>query len=84
LPLIFLVIVFAVVISIWFYVKGDDWKLFLPVVGAAVSLIYVIQKQQLEEAKLFKEYLFSLMKNTMILMRSLTGSSQATRSSLKT
>lgn len=54
-PLIVLVIVFAVVISIWFYARGDDWKLFLPVIGAAVSLIYVIQKQQLEEAKLFKE-----------------------------
>ena len=53
--LILIVIVGTVAISIWLYNRGDDWKLFLPVIGGAVSLIYVVEKQQLDEARLFKE-----------------------------
>ena len=53
--LILIVIVGTVAISIWLYNRGDDWKLFLPVIGGAVSLIYVVEKQQLDEARLFKD-----------------------------
>ena len=49
------VVLSAAILSVLFYRRGDDWKLFLPVIGGGVSLIYVIKKQQLEEAKLFKE-----------------------------
>jgi hypothetical protein len=53
--LILVVIVGTVAISFWFYTRGDDWKLFLPAIGGAVSLIYVVEKQQLDEASLFKD-----------------------------
>lgn len=49
------VVIVSVLLSVWLYAGGDDWKLFLPVMGGAFSLVYVIEKQQLEEAKLFKE-----------------------------
>ena len=42
-----------------FFVIADsgviDWKLVVTLVGLTVSLIFFVQKQKLEELKLFKE-----------------------------
>ena len=53
--LIGIVVLMVTVLSIILYFRGDDWKVLLTVIGGSVSLIYVIEKQQLDEAKLFKE-----------------------------
>jgi len=53
--LIAIVVVIASALSIVFYSRGGDWKVLLTIVGGAISLIYVIEKQQLDEAILFKE-----------------------------
>lgn len=56
--IVFTIVLLVAVLSLVWYQRGDDWKTLLPIVGGAVSLIYIFQKQQLEEAVLFKE-LFS-------------------------
>lgn len=42
------------VISTWQFV-GQNWQLALTVAGGALSFIYFVQKQKLEELRLFKE-----------------------------
>ena len=50
-----LTILVAVTLATFFYMKGSDWPILLSIIGGLFSFIYFIQKQQLEEAKLFKE-----------------------------
>jgi hypothetical protein len=49
------IIVVAVVLAVALYRRSEDWRVLLPVIGGAVSFIYIIERQLLEEAKLFKE-----------------------------
>lgn len=46
---------FAAILFTVFYRSQSDWQILVTVVGGSVSLIYIIEKQQLEEARLFKE-----------------------------
>ena len=46
----------------FFYKSVDDWKILLPFVGGAISLIYIIEKQQLDEALLFKQLFYDFNK----------------------
>jgi hypothetical protein len=55
LATIFLLFVIGLLLAINYYDKIDDWKIILTIIGGFFSFIYFIQKQQLEEAKLFKE-----------------------------
>ncbi|MCA1631491.1 MAG: hypothetical protein LC785_08015 [Acidobacteria bacterium] len=50
-----LLIPIASAAAIFLYWVRYDWKISFTIVGGAVSFIYFIQKQQLEETKLFKE-----------------------------
>jgi hypothetical protein len=49
------ILLIAVVLTIFFYLRGEDWKILLTIIGGLFSFMYFIQKQQLEEAQLFKE-----------------------------
>lgn len=53
--LVLFVIIVAVIIFAAFYRNQADWQILVTVVGGAISLIYIIEKQQLDEARLFKE-----------------------------
>jgi len=49
------IIVTALVLAVVLYRRNEDWRVLLPVIGGTVSLIYIIERQFLEEARLFKE-----------------------------
>lgn len=49
------IVVTTIGLSFLWFQKADDWKALLPIVGGAVPLIYIFQKQQLDEAILFKD-----------------------------
>lgn len=49
------IILASLVTSILLSRNGDDWKIVWPIIGAAISLIYIIEKQQLDEAQLFRQ-----------------------------
>ena len=51
------IIAFAatMIVTVYLFSSGADWKLLLPVVGVLISFIYFIQKHQLDEARLFKD-----------------------------
>lgn len=51
-------IITVIGLGFWLYSSGEDWKILIPIILASVSLIYIIEKQQLDEANLFKD-LFS-------------------------
>ena len=55
LAIVSLILLITLLFAIVLYVKGSDWKLLLAVVGGLLSFVYFIQKQQLDEARLFKE-----------------------------
>ncbi len=48
-------LVFIVGLTIVFSLVGADWRISLGTIGALLSFVYFVQKQQLEEAKLIKE-----------------------------
>jgi hypothetical protein len=54
-PIVGLIIAIAIALLVRLYHNGEDWKVFLPAIGAAISLVYIIEKQQLDEALLFKD-----------------------------
>ncbi len=53
--LVFLIVLVAAIFVTFLLVSNgsEDWKLLLPLVGGAISLIYIIEKQHLDEATLF-------------------------------
>jgi len=53
--IIALLVVVAVFLTLVLYLKGHDWKILLSVLGGLLSSIYFVQKQQLDEANLFKD-----------------------------
>lgn len=50
-----LALVSVVGLTIVFGLVGADWRISLGAIGASLSLVYFVQKQQLEEANLIKE-----------------------------
>lgn len=52
------IIVLVTILSFVFYRNGEDWKILFPIIGGAVSLIYIVEKQQLDEALLFKQLFY--------------------------
>lgn len=52
---IMLIVLVAGALTVIFYMRGNDWKIFLTIIAGTVSSIFIMQKQQLDEAKLFKE-----------------------------
>ncbi len=55
LAIVFLLLLLIAILSITFYDKLTDWKILVPIVGGIFSFFYFVQKQQLEESRLFKE-----------------------------
>ena len=53
--IIALLILVAVFLTLVLYLKGHNWKISLSIFGGLLSSIYFVQKQQLDEANLFKE-----------------------------
>lgn len=49
------IILIATALTIFLYARGHDWKILISIIGGLFSAIYFIQKQQLDEAKLFKD-----------------------------
>ncbi len=53
---VLIVLVAAIFVTFLLVSNGsEDWKLLLPLVGGAISLIYIIEKQHLDEAALFRQ-----------------------------
>jgi len=55
LAIVALTLLIVVILTSILYANGADWKVLLAVIGGLLSFVYFIQKQQLDEAKLFKE-----------------------------
>lgn len=54
---IILIAIFLITLGFgcWNYYKGYDWKSSLAILGSLISFIFVVQKQTIDEAKLFKD-----------------------------
>ncbi|WP_434685348.1 hypothetical protein [Pseudanabaena minima] len=59
LKIIFGILFIAIILGVVLYIRGCDWKISLTIMGGLISFIYFIQKQQLDEAKLFNELFVS-------------------------
>ena len=55
LAIISCVLLLAILLSVVLYLVGADWKALLSVIGGLLSFVFLIQRQQLEEARLIKE-----------------------------
>ena len=53
--IILLLILFAAGLLFFFLLRGYNWTAMISIIGGLFSAIYFIQKQELDEAKLFKE-----------------------------
>lgn len=53
--IVLLTFLVLIILALILYVKGVDWKILLTVVGSLLSFVYLIQKQQLDEAKFLNE-----------------------------
>jgi hypothetical protein len=55
LTIVAIVFLATVALAVVLYLAKVDWKISFPILGSLFSFIYFIQKQQLDEARLFKD-----------------------------
>lgn len=55
LAIVTILFLIITLLSFFFYDRLTDWKVLLTIIGGLFSFVYFVQKQQLEELKLFKE-----------------------------
>jgi hypothetical protein len=73
IAILFITALIAVAVGVYLYYKAADWKYVATLVGSLISFVFVVQKQTIDEAKLFKELFIEFNKRYDALNAKLNG-----------